>query len=194
MTYEANFSFPPTAMFGRGVVIEGARSSSQVESMSYSQRFIGSGPASPVSPPIPQNNLQDISNQEWSDASDGGEKKTRRMNWTEEKNLKLVSAWLHHYVDLVKKKIVEESNSYVTLERRRALHNAKPITARQTSSWSISMNARSECIMHMVAVNLMTRSWQKPMQFTNQKKKSESIHSRVLVESSKGSTKMSKEK
>jgi hypothetical protein len=74
--YEANFSFSPTAMFGRGVAMEGARSSSLVESMAYSQGFMRSGPGSPVSPPAPQSNGEDISNQEWSDASDGGERKT----------------------------------------------------------------------------------------------------------------------
>ena len=34
--YEANFSYPPTAMIGRGVAIEGAWSSSLVDSMAYS--------------------------------------------------------------------------------------------------------------------------------------------------------------
>jgi hypothetical protein len=56
--------------------MEGARSSSLVESMAYSQGFMRSGPGSPVSPPAPQSNGEDISNQEWSDASDGGERKT----------------------------------------------------------------------------------------------------------------------
>jgi hypothetical protein len=34
-----------------------------------------------------------MSNQEWSDANDGEEKKAGRMNWSEKEDLKLVSAW-----------------------------------------------------------------------------------------------------
>ena len=54
--YEANFSFPPAGMFGRGAAIEGARSSSPVESMAYSHGDVGSGPASPISP-VQHNNM-----------------------------------------------------------------------------------------------------------------------------------------
>ena len=135
MPYEANFSFPPGAMFGRGVAIEGARSSSPVESMAYSQGVFRSGPASPVSPPAPQSNGKDISNQEWSDVSDGEEKKAGRMNWSEEENLKLVGAWLHHSIDPVTgnsqkgehfwKNIMAEFNSNVRPERRRTVPQCK---------------------------------------------------------------------
>ena len=73
--YEANFSFPPAGMFGRGAAIEGVRSSSPVESMAYSHGDVGSGSASPISP-VQHNNMNaDISNQEvWSDTSEGEEK------------------------------------------------------------------------------------------------------------------------
>jgi hypothetical protein len=57
------------------------------------------------------------------------------MNWSEEENSKLVSAWLHHSVDPVNgnsqkaehfwKKIVEEFNSYVTPKRRRTIAQCK---------------------------------------------------------------------
>ena len=76
--YESNFSFPSNGVFGKGAAIEGAQSSSPVESMAFSQGVAGSGPASPISP-APQIN-EDMSNQEWSDASDGEEKKAGRMN------------------------------------------------------------------------------------------------------------------
>ena len=78
MPYEVNFSFPSNGVFGKGAAIESARSSSPVESMAFSQGVAGSGPASPISP-APQIN-EDMSNQEWSDASDGEEKKAGRMN------------------------------------------------------------------------------------------------------------------
>lgn len=78
MPYEVNFSFPSNGVFGRGAAIEGAQSSSPVESMAFSQGVAGSGPASPISL-APQIN-EDMSNQEWSDASDGEEKKAGRMN------------------------------------------------------------------------------------------------------------------
>ncbi|CAN6198912.1 unnamed protein product [Urochloa humidicola] len=138
--YEANFSFPPGGMSGRGVAIEGARSSSPVESMAYSHGFVGSGSASPISPspispPAPQSNGEDVSNQEWSDASDGEQKKTGRMNWTEEEDLKLVSAWLNHSVDPVKgnnqkgehfwKNLVAEFNSNIRPERIRTIPQCK---------------------------------------------------------------------
>ena len=64
---------PPNGVFGKGAAIEGARSSSPVEYMAFSQGVVGSGPTSPISP-APQIN-EDMSNQEWSDASDGEEKK-----------------------------------------------------------------------------------------------------------------------
>ena len=134
--YEANFSFPPAGMFGRGAAIEGVRSSSPVESMAYSHGDVGSGPASPISP-VQHNNMNaDISNQEvWSDTSEGEEKKSGRMHWSEEEDLKLVSAWLHHSVDPVKgnsqkgesfwKNIVAEFNSNVRSERRRTVAQCK---------------------------------------------------------------------
>jgi len=134
--YEANFSFPPAGMFGRGAAIEGVRSSSPVESMAYSHGDVGSGPASPISP-VQHNNMNaDISNQEvWSDTSEGEEKKSGRMHWSEEEDLKLVSAWLHHSVDPVKgnsqkgesfwKNIVAEFNSNVRPERRRTVAQCK---------------------------------------------------------------------
>ena len=78
MPYEVNFSFPSNGVFGKGAAIKGAPSSSPVESMAFSQGVAGSGPASPISP-APQIN-EDMSNQEWSDASDGEEKKAGRMN------------------------------------------------------------------------------------------------------------------
>ena len=59
------------------------------------------------------------------------------MNWSEEEDLKLVSAWLHHSIDSVKgnsqkdknfwKNIIEEFNSNVRPER-----SAKHTTPRQT--------------------------------------------------------------
>jgi hypothetical protein len=57
------------------------------------------------------------------------------MNWTEEEDLKLVSAWLHNSLDLVKgnaqkyndfwKKIVVEFNSLVTPDQRRSVSRSK---------------------------------------------------------------------
>ncbi|OEL33670.1 hypothetical protein BAE44_0005311 [Dichanthelium oligosanthes] len=41
--YEANFSFPPSGVFGRGGAIEGARSSLPVESMVYGHGVVRSG-------------------------------------------------------------------------------------------------------------------------------------------------------
>lgn len=133
MPYEANFSIPPGGVFGRGAAVEGVRSSSPVESMAYNHGGVGSGPASPISP-APQL-VDDVSNQEWSDNSDGEDKKGGRMNWTEDEDLKLVSAWLHHSVDPVNgvsqkgehfwKKLVTEFNSNINQERRRTIAQCK---------------------------------------------------------------------
>jgi hypothetical protein len=57
------------------------------------------------------------------------------MNWTEEEDLKLVSAWLHNSIDSVNgngqkglefwKKIVAEFNSHVSVDRRRTVAQCK---------------------------------------------------------------------
>ena len=57
------------------------------------------------------------------------------MNWTEEEDLKLVSAWLHNSIDSVKgnaqkgndfwKKIVAEFNSHVSVDRQRTVSQCK---------------------------------------------------------------------
>jgi len=119
--YEGNFNLSPNGVFGRGAAVEGVRSSSLVESMPF---VLGAGSSSPASPmsAAPQMN-EDFSNQEWSDNSEGEEKKGGCMNWTEEENLKLISSWLHHSNDSVKgnsqkgenfwKNIVAEFNSNV---------------------------------------------------------------------------------
>ncbi|KAJ1276957.1 hypothetical protein BS78_05G256600 [Paspalum vaginatum] len=129
--YEANFNFAPGMGFGRGNGSEGVLSSSPVESMVFGQGVSGSSPASPISP-APQMNTVNV--EEWSDNSDE-EKKGGHMNWTEEENLKLVSAWLHNSVDAIKgnsqkgqdfwKKIVAEFNSNVTTDRRRSVSQCK---------------------------------------------------------------------
>jgi len=67
-----------------------------------------SGPTSLISP-APQIN-EDMSNQERSDASDDEEKKAGRMNWSEEEDLKLVNAWLHHSIDSVKGNSQKDKN------------------------------------------------------------------------------------
>jgi len=120
-------------VFGRGAAVEGVRSSSPVESMPF---VLGAGSSSPASPmsAAPQMN-EDFSNQEWSDNSEGEERKGGRMNWTEEENLKLISSWLHHSNDSVKgnsqkgenfwKNIVAEFNSNVPEDRRRKVPQCK---------------------------------------------------------------------
>ncbi|WVZ79761.1 hypothetical protein U9M48_027302 [Paspalum notatum var. saurae] len=118
--------------FGRGNGSEGVLSSSPIESMVFGQGVSGSSPASPISP-APQMNTVNLE-EEWSDNSDE-EKKGGRMNWTEEENLKLVSAWLHNSVDAVKgnsqkgqdfwKKIVAEFNINVATDRRRSVSQCK---------------------------------------------------------------------
>ena len=87
-------------MFGRGATSEAVQSSSPVKSMAFPHVVVGSSPASPISV-APQNN-EDDTNQVWSDNSDDEEKKGGCMNWTEDEDLKLVSAWLHNSVDSVK--------------------------------------------------------------------------------------------
>ena len=126
--YEANYNFSSGA-FGRGTPSEGGQSSSPVECPGGA----GSSLASPISP-APQNNNDVASTQVWSDNSDDG-KKGGRMNWTEEENLKLVSAWLHNSVNSVKgnaqkednfwKKIVAEFNSSVSVDRKRTVSQCK---------------------------------------------------------------------
>ena len=131
--YEGNFNLSPNGVFGRGAAVEGVRSSSPVESMPF---VLGAGSSSPASSmsAAPQMN-EDFSNQEWSDNSEGEEKKGGCMNWTEEENLKLISSWLHHSNDSVKgnsqkgenfwKNIVAEFNSNVPEDRRRKVPQCK---------------------------------------------------------------------
>ena len=95
--YEGSFNFSHGVVFGRGAASEGALSSSPIESMVFGRGVAGSL-ASPISP-APQTN--DVNSQAWSDNSDE-EKRGGRMNWTEEEDLKLVSAWLHNSIDSVK--------------------------------------------------------------------------------------------
>ena len=133
MQYEANFNFSPGPVFGRGGASEAVQSSSPVKSMAFPHVVVGSSPASPISV-APQNN-EDDTNQVWSDNSDDEEKKGGCMNWTEDEDLKLVSAWLYNSVDSVKgngqkgndfwKKIVAEFNSLVTPDRRRSVSQCK---------------------------------------------------------------------
>ena len=128
--YEGSFNFSHGVVFGRGAASEGALSSSPVESMVFGRGVAGS-PASPISP-APQTN--DVNSQAWSDNSDE-EKRGGRMNWTEEEDLKLVSAWLHNSIDSVKgnaqkgndfwKKIVAEFNSHVSVDRQRTVSQCK---------------------------------------------------------------------
>jgi hypothetical protein len=98
MPYETHFNLSPGGVFGRGVPNEGALSSSPVESMAFGRGAVASGPASPISP-VPQGN-EEI--QEFSDNNDGEESRGGRMNWTEDEDRKLVSAWLHNSIDSVR--------------------------------------------------------------------------------------------
>lgn len=130
-TFEANFNFSPSAVFGRGVGSEGGQSSSPVEFMTFPNVVVGSSPASPIS--LAPQTYDNVNTQIWSDNSD--EEKKGRMNWIEKEDLKLVGAWLRNSVDPVKgnaqegndlwKKIVAEFNSNMTPDQKRLVSRCK---------------------------------------------------------------------
>ncbi|KAF8660320.1 hypothetical protein HU200_057896 [Digitaria exilis] len=99
---------------------------------------IGEGSASPVSSPIPpaeDTSKDTIRGEEWSDAGSDDEKKGGRMFWSEEDNLRLISAWINNSNDPVDgnsksgarywKQVADEYNMHAPKGKKRTATQCK---------------------------------------------------------------------
>ncbi|KAF8689460.1 hypothetical protein HU200_041782 [Digitaria exilis] len=98
----------------------------------------GENSASPVNSPIPptENKSKDrIRSEEWSDTDLDGENKGGRMFWSEEDNMRLISAWLNNSTDSVDgnskkgphywKQVADEFNQYAPKGKKRTATQCK---------------------------------------------------------------------
>ncbi|KAL6878246.1 hypothetical protein ACP4OV_012416 [Aristida adscensionis] len=90
--HQGNWAQPPAASFQgiqHGMSIGAAGNTSSHESESSSRC------------PAKQQEKQHVTIEESSDSSEDGGRRAPRINWSEEENIQLLSAWLHNSVDSV---------------------------------------------------------------------------------------------